>query len=325
MVRHLSPIWGLCFQALDLSAVYALCQPIRRAWNLAMARRFVRWLRDHPPDAIVTTHFFPTDVISACKRHGGLSSRLVVVVTDLYPHRFWLSREAEAFICGTEEGRAHAASRGIPSERLHVCGIPVHPAFSQPFEPLVLRRELGLEPDRLTALVTSGGSTVGPFEAVVEALLQLERTMPRRLQLLVVCGDDPGAVRRLSERAEQSVMPARVFGFIETMADLMAASDVVVAKAGGLTVSEALTRGVPLVLYHVIPGQEQVNAEFVSQGGAAVLARNPRAVAEAVRRLIQDPEQLEAMRKAASRLSRPQAAQTIATDVVAPLLRKSAA
>lgn len=323
MVRHLAPLWGLCFRALDLPAVYALCQPIRRAWNLAMTRRFLRWLRRDPPDAVITTHFFPTDVVGACKRGGRLPSRFVVVVTDLYPHRFWFSGEAEAFVFGIGRGRAVARSRGLPPERLHVCGIPVDPAFSRHADAASLRRSLGLSAERLTVLVTSGGSTVGSFEAVVAALLRLESAVPRRLQLLVVCGDNPGAVRRLSERAGRSAMPARVFGFVDTMPDLMAASDVVVAKAGGLTVSEALARGVPMVLFHIIPGQEEANAEFVSRRGAAVLARTPAAAAEAVRRLAQDPRQLEALRLACAGLRRPQAAADIVSDVIAPLLRRA--
>ena len=111
-----------------------------------------------------------------------------------------------------------------------------------------------------------------------------------------------------------------VFGFVDYMADLMAASDLIVAKAGGLTVSEALGRGVPLILYHVIPGQERLNAAYVARHGAAVIATQPGAVAEAVLRLVQEPGRLAMMREAVRAISHPDAARAIVSHVAEPLL-----
>ena len=115
-------------------------------------------------------------------------------------------------------------------------------------------------------------------------------------------------------------MPVRLFGFVDYMADLMAVSDLIVAKAGGLTVSEALGCGVPLILYHVIPGQERVNARYVARHGAAIIAPTPDAVVRAVRRCLEDPAKLEAMRSAARTLGAPNAARDIVSEVVRPLL-----
>ena len=156
---------------------------------------------------------------------------------------------------------------------------------------------------------------------MVSALLALEETLPGKLQLLVVCGDDERARRRLAKRAEESAMPMQVLGFVEYMADLMAVSDAIVAKAGGLTVSEALSRGLPLILYHIIPGQEYMNADYVSRQGAGVIADGPMEVAQAVRRFLEDPARFETMRKAAKALGRPNAAEAIVLEVVKPLLR----
>ena len=134
LVRHLPFVWGTCFELLDRQAVYALIQPLRRAWNLLIARRFIRRLRADPPSLIITTHFFPTDVVSACKQAGWLQAPLVVAVTDLYPHRFWLSSHAEAYIFATTAGALTAERRGIQPDRLHVLGIPIARAFSATFE-----------------------------------------------------------------------------------------------------------------------------------------------------------------------------------------------
>jgi processive 1,2-diacylglycerol beta-glucosyltransferase len=173
-------------------------------------------------------------------------------------------------------------------------------------------------------LVTSGGTTVGRFEPVVNALLALEFVRPGLLQLLVVCGTNDALRRRLAERAARSAMPLRVFGFVDYMADLMAVSDLVVAKAGGLTVSEALGRSLPLVLYHAIPGQEHMNALYVVRHGAAVMAHTPREAAVAVQRCLSDPAVFASMQDAANTLGHPDAASEIMARVVDPLLPSSA-
>ena len=172
----------------------------------------------------------------------------------------------------------------------------------------------------MTVLVTSGGTTVGQFERVVRELLALEREFPGRVQLLVVCGMDTAAKDRLTAAAREAPMPMRVFGFVSFMADLMAASDLMVAKAGGLTVTEALARGLPMVLYHVIPGQERMNADYVARQGAALIAPRPAQVARAVRDCLQDPARLDRMRAAAHSLSHPHAAAEIVSNVIDPLL-----
>ena len=115
-------------------------------------------------------------------------------------------------------------------------------------------------------------------------------------------------------------MPVRIFGFIDNMGEAMAVADLVVAKAGGMTLAEALGQGVPLILYHAIPGQEWWNARYVSQQGAAVIAHRPHDVAELIRRCLDEPAYLASMRRAAQRLSRPDAAAAIMSHVIQPLL-----
>ena len=320
LVRHAPWVWRVSYALLDWAPVYRLVQPFRRRWNLWICRPLTAWLRELQPDVIVTTHFLVADVCGAGKSAGWLTSALVVVVTDLYPHRFWIAAEAEAFVISTPEGRDVLRRRGIAPERIHVQGIPIARAFTtEAVDRGTLRERLRLSPQRLTVLVTSGGTTVGQFERVVEALAGLEGALPQRLQLLVVCGEDERTRRRLAERAGALAMPIRVFGFIETMAELMAASDLIVAKAGGLTVSEALGRGLPIVLYHVIPGQERMNAHYIVLHGAGIIAKQPRAVAQAVRRLAGNPEWLSRMRATALALARPDAAERIVSEVVKPL------
>ncbi|MBI3331202.1 MAG: glycosyltransferase, partial [Candidatus Omnitrophica bacterium] len=266
LIRHAPWVWRISYDLLDWAPVYRLVQPFRRRWNLRICRPLTAWLQGIRPEVVVATHFLPADVCSAGKAAGWLTGALVVVVTDIFPHRFWISAEPDAIVISTPGGRQVLSRRGVAPERIHVQGIPIARAFAAPAgDRRALRERFKVAPDRLTVLVTSGGTTVGRFEEVVESLANLEAVLPQRLQLLVVCGQDGRTRARLAERAGALAMPIRIFGFIDHMAELMAASDLIVAKAGGLTVSEALGSGVPIVLYHVIPGQERLNAQFVAR------------------------------------------------------------
>jgi len=319
LVRRTSWLWRASYRLLDTAWVYRFVQPLRRRWNLSVTSAFRRRLAERPVDAVLTTHFLPADLCNSLKRAGALAAPLIVVITDLHPHRFWLAALAEAFIVATPQSASVCVARGIEEGRVHVLGIPVDAAFASPADQVALRERLGLDHRRLTVLVTSGGTTVGHFEEVARRLVSLERVHPGRLQLLVVCGEADEIRRRLSALAAQSPMPVRVHGFVETMADCMGASDLVVAKAGGLTISEALARGKPLIFYHVIPGQEEMNARYVAEHHAGLIAPGPAAAAAVVGCLVH-PERLTAMQQAARSLSRPRAAADIMERVVKPLL-----
>lgn len=316
LVRHLAPVWGFCFELLDARGIYVLIQPLRRMWNLLVGQFFLRWLQQESFDVVVATHFLPADLFGAGKQAGWLQARVIVVVTDLHPHRFWLAPEADFFVVGTPEVASECRQRGIVPQRLRVIGIPVAKGFHLSVDRVAVLRRLTLDPQRRTVLVTSGGMTVGPFEPVVEAILRLEEAAPGRIQLFVVCGENRAAAVRLEARARASRMPARVFGFVDNMPELMGASDLVVAKAGGLTVMETLSEGLPLILYHAIPGQERFNAQYVERSGAALWVHSPAQAAAAVRRYIEDPAAFGQMREAARRLSHPDAAETIVSQLM---------
>ena len=243
-------------------------------------------------------------------------------MTDYHPHWFWISRQPDAVIAAIPESAVVLQRRGVAPSQIHVIGIPVAKAFSEPVDRAALRGHFSLNPGRRAVLITSGGTTVGQFEQVVEEIRLLEARLPGRLQLLVVCGDDTLMRNRLEQKASDGGMPMQVFGFVDFMSDLMAVSDLIVSKAGGLTVSESLASGVPLILYHVIPGQEQMNAEYVARSGAAIIARKPKDASEAVFVFFSEPDTANRMRQAVLKVAHPDASKRIVDEVVIPLLNR---
>ena len=318
LVGFLPTFWAVAYYALDRPWIFRLCQWSRGSWNHALTGRLTRWARQWQPDVVIATHFFPAEVFGSERQTGHLAARVIVVITDLFPHRLWLASGADAFVVGSDKTRQLCLVRGIDEPRLHVLGIPIGGRFRASYDRSALARQWQLEPGRRTVLIVSGGMGLGPVARLVHRLADAEHARPGLLQLLVVCGENARLAGRLRARYAASAMPVRVFEFVETMHELMAASDLLVTKAGGLTVMEALAVGLPMVLCGVIPGQERFNADYLVEHGAAVLTPVVEdAVAETLR-LAAQPQALEAMRARALALARPRAAEDIVWRVVNP-------
>ncbi len=316
-VTHMPWAWGWLYHVLDQAWVFACYQPLRRRWNRWVARAFLRQLITQQPDVVIVTHFLPADVVTWAKRAGLIRARVITVVTDFYPHRMWMVQEADEVVVGIEETAQVCRRLGVRPERVHVYGIPMSRQFVMTADRSRWFQTLQLDPARKTVLVTSGGMGVGPLEQLAQGLMALERSAPGRLQLIIVCGDNQPLVDRLKRLSQQAAMPIRVFGFVETMGELMHISDVIITKPGGLTVVESLAVGIPMILCGAIPGQERANADYLVRQGAGVNAEDASRAVALLEELVAHPARLEEMRARAKALGKPQAAARIVEELLA--------
>jgi processive 1,2-diacylglycerol beta-glucosyltransferase len=273
-------------------------------------RPFVRMLEDYQPDAVVCTHFLPAEIISWLKAKKRLTCPLSIVVTDFDVHAMWLCRHYERYFVALDETRAHLEKLGIAAANISVTGIPIDPAFSVHKDKAAARERLGLTRDRTTVLLSAGGFGVGPVEHLVESVLEAQHP----LQLVAICGRNEEAKKRL-EKLVKRTTPRRhavtVVGFTTEMDDYMSASDLLVGKPGGLTTSEALAKGLVMVIVNPIPGQEERNADHLLEQGAAIRCNNLPVLAYKLDRLLADPARFEAMRACVGTMARPRAAYDI--------------
>lgn len=247
--------------------------PLRRGIDHAVFGALERAVTAHAPRAVVATHHVPLLVLGRSRRRGLLDAPLVSVVTDYGAHAVWAERGVDAWCVPTARARADLARHGVDASRVVLTGIPVRPAFES--SPPLWRRPAA----RLRVLVTSGGFGVGPLEELVRSFAGVPH-----VELVVVCGRAEAVRRRVARVVRRVGLLAEVVGFEADMPRRMAWADVVVGKGGGLTVSEALTAGRPLVLVGAVPGQEKINEAFVVDAGAGCAAQ-PHEVGQVVDRL----------------------------------------
>lgn len=299
---------------------YALSDGRRRARALIHAARpYVRagvrrLLQANPAELLVSTH--PLLVGPVLDGLGERGPGFVTVVTDLISaHAWWFDRRAARTMVPTHAARTRALAFGLPSERVRVCGLPVAATFrSYSRDKFAARRKLGWKPSQFTTLLLGGAEGMAPLQAIARTL----RASAMPMQLAVVCGRNTRLRSQLA--ALHWPFPAHVYGFVENMAELMTAADVVVTKAGPSTVMEAFSCGRPLLLSGAIPGQEEGNVRMVVEGGAGWWTPRPEQVLGRLRALrVSGRRELETAAAAARKLVTPGAARTVATEIIALL------
>jgi processive 1,2-diacylglycerol beta-glucosyltransferase len=315
MVRRAPELMGVLYDRTDLPWNH-----LRR--RLAMDRLntqpMIRMLKKVQPDLCVATHFLPGEIIAWLVARKKLRAHNAIVVTDYDVHAMWLCRTVARYYVALQESVEYLAAIGVPREKLRVTGIPVDPSFAEPTSRAEARRHLRLDLHATTLLVSAGGEGVGPIEQLVRGLLQMQRPW----QIVAIAGKSEKMRKRLEALSQQSgALPGGAprlcaVGFTTEMHQYMAAADLLVGKAGGLTTSEALARNLPIALTEPIPGQEERNADHLLEAGAAIRCNNLPVAAWKVAALLDDPGRLQKMREAARQMARPNAAANIAQDAL---------
>lgn len=315
MVDTVPALWGVLYEKSDARKADRARDRLARLYDRVEFAAFREAVRGFAPDLVLSTHFLPAQVFAPYRKKGRDAFPLGLVVTDFDVHAFWVQPAADRFYVATDELRAILRARGIGGEKVAVTGIPVSASFAAPRDRAALRAGLGIPDGSLSVLVMGGGAGVGSLADAVRTVLSLPG-----VSVLAVAGRNAGL------KAEMEALPVpqgarlRVFGFVETIADLMAAADVAVTKSGGLTTAECLASGLPMLVRDPIPGQEERNAEYVVEAGAGWRAHGLERLRFKLGRLVAEPALLARMRAAALSAGRPHAAEAVLEDAGVHLL-----
>ena len=268
------------------------------------------------PDIVVSIHPVINLVTIRALQQLDLHIPFVTVVTDLVSlHYSWFAPGADTYIVPTEQAKQLYLRRGLDPRRVQMLGMPIDPKFTLPVDKKpVLQSKLGLTPGLPVVLLVGGGDGAGGIHTSVRAISQAH--LP--VQLMVVTGRNRRLYAQLQRTHAKLHVPAKIFGFVHNMPELMHASDVIITKAGPGTICEALACNLPLILSGYVPGQEEGNVDYVVHNQVGVLALDPATLIDALRRVIKpgSPD-LRRYLENAKRISRPAAS----FDIAASLLR----
>ncbi|HTL41004.1 MAG TPA: glycosyltransferase [Pseudolysinimonas sp.] len=273
-------------------------------WTAANSLPTVSAIKKFRPTVIVCTHFLPAQLVASLVLRGVIDAKTAVVTTDYDFQGLWLTSAFHAFFVAREEGRVQLTALGLPADRVAATGIPIITAADAPPH---------RDPNRPAQLLISAGASGGDYATAV-----VRQTMHMRSDFTatVVCGRND----ELRQRIEQLVAPAgdryRVLGYTSEMRQLLRDADLFIGKPGGLSASECMAAGLPMVLVNPIPGQEERNGDYLMEQGAAVRCNTPTTIGWKIDEILREPGRLQRMQAAAARLGRPQAAQDVITGLL---------
>ena len=285
-----------------------------RAVYPLVRRRLDAALRDQEADLWISVHHLQIDIALWLLRKQGSVAPFVTVVTDpVTAPVAWFSPKVDLCVVATEAARDVALACKVPRDRVRVIGLPIRRAFAEMRgQPKAkVRSQLGLAPDRPLILMSGGGAGVGRLLPIARAVTHALRGHRAQPQVAIIAGRNTVLERRL--RAETWPIPVTVLGFVNNMAEWLAAADLLITKAGPGALAEAACLGTPVLITGYIPGQEAGNVTWAAEQGAGVFEPDTVRIADRVAEWLQpgNPE-LAHMSAAASELARPDAARQIA-------------
>ena len=290
--------------------------PFRRWIGRYAARNLYQFLHGRIPDAVVCTHPFACGVMAQFKMAYAPALPVTAVLTDFAAHPFWLHPAIDRYVVAHPGMKTYLIEHGIAEQKITVSGIPIDERFAHPVTPSqakTMRARLGLPLDHYVVMLMGGGLGVGPLATMLDELGKLQ--LP--LFVVVVAGRNDRYRAYLESHARRLAMRVKVVGFIANVHEYMQVTDLLMTKPGGLSCAEVLAARVPTILTAPLPGPEEANAEYLQSCGAALYARHSREFAQLVITALTNPMMRLRLAHAMQQIARPNAAATIASQIVA--------
>jgi len=231
--------------------------------NSIVARQFARYISKQNPDVIVSTHSLASYLITKYKSKNLIKAKTIGIITDFCVHPYWEQTNLDYYVCANTNIINQIVKKGINIEKVLPFGIPIASKFTDKTEKSEARKLLGIA-DKKTVFVITGSMGYGNIQKYIKTL----DSMNEDFQIISVCGNNKEMKRRLDSMHTKKTLYN--FGYVNNVDVMMDASDYIVTKPGGLTVSEAISKRIPIILIDPIPGQEDRNREFLLNNGLAV-------------------------------------------------------
>lgn len=249
------------------------------------SKDFYRAIEEFAPDHIICTNSVPAYFLASPPPDVHINAPVSVVVTDYSLHWYWVQPHVQYYFVATEAIRRQLMREAnINPAQVVVSGIPVEPVWYEQADRTALARKHGITLDRPIILALSGGHGLIDLTAVVTQLEKIKQP----ITIIAVAGKNKELREKLSA-LPKGRHQLHILGWTNDMPDLVRLADVVISKSGGLTTTECMVAGRPLVAVFPIPGQEEANARFITSNNLGLTIKKDSAIVSTVERLLLTP------------------------------------
>ena len=309
VIKRAPQIWEYLY---DNPKVIKASRKIKESIHKSSHKKFKPLFDEFKPDVVVCTQAFPCGMVADFKKANHLSVKVIGVLTDFAPHMYWLHEGVDYYVVPFEDAKKRYMNEGIKEGQIKVFGIPIRMKFAEQLDRKAIAHKLHLDIDIPTILVMGGGQGLGPMKEAVKSLIDLKR----QLQIIVIAGTNLKLAQWIKKAQRKTSKKIIVYDYANNVDELMEVATLIITKPGGMTSSEVLAKGVPMVVIDPIPGQEERNADFLVKSGIAIRVNDKKKIGHSVDALLNNLDKLKSMREAALKYAKPHAAQDIARLVL---------
>lgn len=284
-----------------------------------MARKLHTLFKEFLPDIVISTHPFATQMTSYLKEHENVDCKLATVLTDFAPHAQWLVGKdyCDLFFVSNDDMKTELINDyNIPETKVFVTGIPLSDRFLDNFKEDECFDVLRLKKEKKVLLFFGGGEFGLGEKRTVKVLKSLANHLDE-YQIVAISGRNKkmnNEFLKLYKKVKNDDL--HIYKYTTNVPELMYISSLVVTKPGGLTSTESLASGLPMLIINPIPGQEEENARFLEKSGAAVWIKKDDDIDMIVDNLLKDTDKLEKMKENCLALSKMDSTKNICNIIL---------
>ncbi|WP_339063525.1 MGDG synthase family glycosyltransferase [Tepidibacillus marianensis] len=261
-----------------------------------------RFLKKEKPDLIIATHASGLTALSKLKKRYHF--KLAAVFTDYHINNFWIQNNMDYYFVGHEELKRRLIEQfSLDPNQIINSGIPIDPVFND-----LYFQERNQEDHYFRILVMGGGLGIGSIQEIVNSFKNVGHVS---VSVYVVTGRNKKLYQELTDLAPLLPFPIEVFSYVEELYPMMKSSHLVITKPGGLTISEALSASIPILIVQPIPGQEEYNARFLIRNRSAIRIQNIAEIPYWVEYLYQHPGLYKKIQAHQTKIARPNSSSVI--------------
>lgn len=309
MAKNAPKLWGNIYN----NSQKGILSKVSNSTNRYLASKLYHLFEEKKPDIIISTHPFGSQMTSYLKKCGKVNCILASILTDFAPHDQWLvgNEFIDYFFVAHDGMKSSLITKGIPKSKVFATGIPVSSRFLKNYDKNEIFKTFELNPNKKVILFFGGGEFGLGKDRTISIFKYLSQNT-NKYQIVAISGRNIKMKNRFKELiTEENANDIKLFEYTDKIPELMYISSVVITKPGGLTSTESLASGLPIIVINPLPGQEEENASFLESNKAAIWLKKEDNIEEVFSSLLNFPDRLENLQNQALKIGKPNSTKDI--------------
>ena len=294
--NHLVPFYNYFFKKSEKSTPENRNKTKAHNNTYPIAAGMLKEIMDFKPDLIVSTYIFVSVALNDLKNTYNIPAKIMTLTLDYGVSPYWeCTNDFDYLFISGDYMKEDLLRRGFNEKQLYPLGIPIKDIFSTDIDKTKMRKELGLDEKLFTLTIMKSGF----FSISDKKMMKELEKVKQKIQVVIINGKSGKNVEAFEKLIKKTTAPHifHTIGFTDKVGEIFSASDLILGKAGGLTVTEAITKGLPSLIVNKLPQQEIYNKDYAINNGCALEVNKKDTISKQIEFLLSNPDELEKMQQ----------------------------